>query len=86
MAEGEADTEGDAESGPDGVRTGLGEVLGLGLRDGRPGRGRPSPAGRPAREGETLGVAVGEGAGSSDSSAYAWGTATSRSDATVIAH
>lgn len=78
-----------------GVRPGLAYALGLTLLAGvtwRPGRRRPSPAGRPAKDGEAFGCfgtgakAVRSSRGESCSSAYAWGAVSSRSDATVIAH
>ncbi|MEW2630320.1 hypothetical protein AB0903_01320 [Streptomyces sp. NPDC048389] len=72
-----------------GVREGVaGEVV-LALGEGvtwRPGRGRPSPAWRPASEAETVGFGDFSGAGASGSSAWATGAAaSSRSEAAVIA-
>ncbi|GGW59894.1 hypothetical protein [Streptomyces xantholiticus] len=82
--EGAALAEGDVAAA--GARVGLADVLELG--DGvtcRPGRGRPSPAWRPASEAEALGF--GDRSGALGSSALATGTAaSSSSEATVITH
>ncbi len=76
-----ADADGDGgRPGSDGVW-----LLGRALHDGLPGRGRPSPAGLPASDVVAVGLFVGEGSGSSDSSAYAGDTASSSSEATAIA-
>lgn len=89
-AEPEDAAEGDFGAEADGVRPGFAGSLGLSLPLGgilRPGRGRPSPACRPASDAEALGFfAVGVGRGDLDSSAYAGGTASSRNDATVVTH
>lgn len=79
-----------AEGVPDGLSDGLAEtdgVLGLTLTggNGRPGRGRPSPAGLPAREDDAVGLPEGEASGVPDSSACA-GWATSSNEATAMAH
>jgi hypothetical protein len=99
VREGAAEAETGAEAGADDESAGadgawagpLADSLGLGLGlacpEGRPGRGRPSPACRPARDSEGLGLAVAAGSGApSDSRAYAEGPTDNRSDATVITH
>jgi hypothetical protein len=72
-----------------GVREGVADGVVLVLGDGvtcRPGRGRPSPAWRPASEAEAVGFGDFSGAFGS-SAAYATGAgASSSSEATVIAH
>jgi len=91
-AEGFAETDGDAllDAAADaesvGVRPEESVAFELPLPGDRPGLGRPSPACRPARLSDALGLAATVGPGTSGSAAYAQGVASSRSDATVVAH
>ncbi|MGW6455612.1 hypothetical protein ACWF94_06725 [Streptomyces sp. NPDC055078] len=84
-----AASEGGREGVPGAVSTGGSEdSRGLSLTGDRPGRGRPSPAGRPASDGEALGRAVGVEAAGGVSSAYEGGVADNSrgSVAMAIAH
>ncbi|GAA2237911.1 hypothetical protein GCM10010232_25880 [Streptomyces amakusaensis] len=81
----ECDTDpfGDGAAGPERLADGSCGGVGVSLTGERPGRGRPSPAGRPAKDSDAVGP--GSGTGGADSPAWARGAASSSTGTTARA-